>query len=413
MENRVVVTGMGALSPLGLTVAENWAAVLAGRSGIAPITRFDASRLNTHFAGELKGFDPTTVMDAKDVKRYEAFIHYALAAAAEAIADSGLTFDDELKERTGVVFGSGMGGLEGIENTKMVLVEKGPRRVSPFFIPGCIINISAGMISLNHGLMGPNYGTVSACSSSGHAIADAFHIIQRGEADVMVTGGSESTITELALAGFGSLRALSTRNDDPEGASRPFSADRDGFVISEGGASLILENLEHAQARGAKIYAEVIGAGMSGDAYHVTAPAPDGRGAALAMKGALRSAGLAPEEVGYINAHATSTGLGDIMETAAIKQVFGEHAYKLAVSSTKSMHGHLLGAASALEAVITIMGLREQVLPPTINLNDPDPACDLDYVPNQARKTEGLRVAVSNSFGFGGTNISLALRRWE
>ncbi|HLN62091.1 MAG TPA: beta-ketoacyl-ACP synthase II, partial [Symbiobacteriaceae bacterium] len=306
MERRVVVTGIGLLSPLGNSVSENWDAVLAGRSGIGPITSFDASRLNTTFGGEVKGFDPATVMDPKEVKRYERFIHLALGATAEALADAGLVpAEGELSERTGVVYGSGMGGLSAIEETKLTLVEKGPRRVSPFFIPSCIINMAAGMISLKYGLLGPNYGTVSACSSAGHAVSDAFHIIKRGDADVMVTGGSESTLTELAFAGFNSARALSTRNDEPARASRPWDAGRDGFVMGEGAGTLVLEDLEHALARGAKIYAEVVGAGMSADAYHITAPSPDGRGAALAMQAALRSAGLAPESVGYINAHAT------------------------------------------------------------------------------------------------------------
>jgi 3-oxoacyl-[acyl-carrier-protein] synthase II len=412
VERRVVVTGIGMVTPLGLSVQETWDAVLAGKSGIGPVTRFDSSRLPTHFAGEVKGFDPSTVMDTKEARRYETFIHYALAAATEAITDSGLTFEGELAERTGVVLGSGMGGLGSIEANTLLLNEKGPKRVSPFFIPGCIINMAPAMISLHYGLLGPNYGTVSACSSSGHALADAYHIIQRGEAEVMITGGAESTITELAMAGFSSARALSTRNDDPQGASRPFSADRDGFVIAEGAGVLILEDLVHAQARGAKIYGEVVGAGASADAYHVTAPSPDGRGAMLAMKAALRSGNIAPEEVGYINAHATSTGLGDEMESGAIKQVFGDHAYKLAVSSTKSMHGHLLGAAAAVEGILCLLALKHQVLPPTINLHTPDPACDLDYVPNQAREVSGLEVALSNSFGFGGTNISLAFRRY-
>jgi 3-oxoacyl-[acyl-carrier-protein] synthase II len=410
---RVVVTGLGLLSPLGNSVAENWESVLAGRSGIAPITRFDTARLPATFAGEVKNFDPAKVMDSKEIKRFETFIHYALAVAAEAVADAGLTFEGELAERTGVVFGSGMGGLESIENTTLTLVEKGPRRVSPFFIPGCIINMAPGMISIKYGILGPNYGTVSACSSGGHAIGDAYHIIQRDEADVMLTGGAESVMTELAMAGFASARALSTRNDDPAGASRPFSADRDGFVMGEGAGCLVLEELEHALARGAKIYGEVIGAGASADAYHVTAPSPDGRGAALSMRSALRSAGIAPEAVGYINAHATSTPVGDIMETQAIKTVFGAHAHKLAVSSTKSMHGHLLGAAAAIESILTVLALKHQVLPPTINLTNPDPECDLDYVPNQARKVEGLEVALSNSFGFGGTNATLAFRRYQ
>ncbi|MGE5672325.1 MAG: beta-ketoacyl-ACP synthase II, partial [Mycobacterium leprae] len=341
------------------------------------------------------------------------FIPYMLAAADEAVKDSGLKLEGDLLERTGVVVGSGMGGLEGVENHKMVLVEKGPRRVSPFFIPGSIINIAPGMVSMRFGLMGPNYGTVSACSSAGHAIADAYRIVERGDADVMLTGGTESTIDELAMAGFNSLKALSTRNDDPEHASRPFDKDRDGFVMSEGAGCIILEELEHALARGAKIYAEIVGAGMSADAYHVTAPAPDGRGAALSMKMALNSANLPLESVGYINAHATSTDLGDVMETEAIKRLFGEHAYKLAVSSTKSMHGHLLGAAAAIESILTILALHHQTLPPTINLENPDPACDLDYVPNKPRKVEGLEIALNNSFGFGGTNATLAFKRYK
>ncbi|MFZ5813713.1 MAG: beta-ketoacyl-ACP synthase II [Bacillota bacterium] len=411
MERRVVVTGIGLLSPLGLGVKANWEAALAGRSGIGPITRFDPSRLPTTFAGEVRGFDPATVMEPKEVKRYDTFIHYAMGAATEAVEDAGLTFEGELAERSGVVFGSGMGGLEGIEDNTLTLAEKGPRRISPFFIPRCIINMAPGLISMKYGVMGPNYGTVSACSSAGHAIADAFHIIKRGDADVMITGGCESTITELAFAGFSSARALSTRNDDPQGASRPFAADRDGFVMGEGAGALILEEYEHARRRGAQIYAEVIGAGMSGDAYHITAPHPEGKGAALAMKMALRSAGVPLESVGHINAHATSTDLGDAMETQAIKSVFGDHAYRIMVNSTKSMHGHLLGAAGAIEGILTILALKHQVVPPTINLHNPDPACDLDYVPNEAREVKGLEVALSNNFGFGGTNVTLAFRR--
>jgi 3-oxoacyl-[acyl-carrier-protein] synthase II len=412
LERRVVITGMGLLSPLGNTVAENWEAALAGKSGIGPITQFDASRLNTQFGGEVRGFEPATVMDAKEVKRFERFIHLAMGAATEAMADCGLVLEGDLAERTGVIWGSGMGGLGGVEETKLVLVAKGPRRVSPFFVPSCIINMAAGLIGIKYGAMGPNYGTVSACASAGHAIADALHLIQRDEADVVVTGGSESTITELAFAGFNSARALSTRNENPQAASRPWDKDRDGFVLSEGAGALVLEELEHALARGAKIYGEVLGAGSSADAYHITAPAPDGRGARLAMANALRSAGLKPEQVGYINAHGTSTDLGDIQETEAIKKVFGEHAYQLAVSSTKSMTGHLLGAAGAIEAILTVLALQNQILPPTINLENPDPACDLDYVPGKARAVEGLEVALSNSFGFGGTNVTLALKRY-
>lgn len=412
MERRVVVTGMGLISPLGNSVRANWEAAVAGRSGIGPITRFDASRLPTRFAGEVRDFDPATVMDPKEVRRYDPFIHYALAAAAEAVEDAGLTFEGELAERTGVVFGSGMGGLEGIVENALILQERGPRRISPFFVPRCIINSAAGLISMKYGVHGPNYGTVSACASAGHAIADAMHIIRRGDADVMITGGSEATITELAFAGFSSAKALSTRNDDPQGASRPFDADRDGFVMSEGAGCLVLEELEHARRRGARIYAELAGAGMSGDAYHITAPHPEGRGAVLAMKGALRSARLNPEDVGYINAHATSTDLGDVQESLAIEQVFGDHARKLAVSGTKSMHGHLLGAAGAIEAILTVLSLYHQVLLPTINLHRPDPDCRLDYVPHTAREVRGVEAALCNNFGFGGTNVSLAFRRF-
>jgi 3-oxoacyl-[acyl-carrier-protein] synthase II len=413
MERRVVITGLGMLSPLGNTVAENWGNVRAGKSGIGPITLFDASRLSTQFGGEVKGFDPGSVMDPKEVKRYERFIHLAVGAASEAISDSDLVFEGELAERTGVVLGTGMGGLNAIEEMRMVLHEKGPRRVSPFFIPSCIINMAPGLVSMKYGLLGPNYSTVSACASAGHALLDAYHFISRGEADVMVTGGAESVMTELAFAGFNSAKALSTRNENPQAASRPWDQDRDGFVMGEGAGVLILEELEHALARGAKIYAEVLGGGMSADAHHITAPHPEGRGAILAMKGALRSGRIDPSEVGYINAHGTSTGLGDVAETEAIKKVFGEHAYKLSVSSTKSMTGHLLGAAGGIEAIYSVLALKHQVLPPTINLENVDQACDLDYVPNQSREVSGLKVALSNSFGFGGTNVTLAFRRYE
>jgi len=412
LERRVVITGMGLLSPLGNTVAENWESAIAGKSGIGPITLFDASRLATQFGGEVKSFDPSTVMDRKEVKRFDRFIHLAMGAAAEAVADCGLTFEGELAERAGVVIGAGMGGLGAIEETKLVLVEKGPGRVSPFFIPSCIINMAPGMISMKYGLLGPNYGAVSACASAGHAIADAFHMVKRGDCDVMLTGGAESAMTELAFAGFNSARALSTRNDNPQAASRPWDKDRDGFVMGEGAGILVLEELEHALARGAKIYGEIIGAGASSDAHHITAPHPEGRGARLAMTNALRSAGIAPEQVGYINAHGTSTDLGDVQETEAVKKVFGEHAYKLAVSSTKSMHGHLLGAAGAIEAILTVLALKNQVLPPTINLENQDEGCDLDYVPGKAREVQGVEVALSNSFGFGGTNATLVFRRY-
>lgn len=412
MKRRVVITGMGLISPLGLTVAENWEAVLAGRSGIGPITRFDSSNIPTHFAGEVKGFEPSKYMDVKEARRFDPFIQYAVAASVEAMAQAGIThLEGEDAERTGVIVGAGIGGLPGIQENHTTLTTKGARRVSPFFIPGSIINMAGGLIAMRYGALGPNYGTVSACSSAGHAMADAFHAIQRDDCDMVITGGCESTLTELAFAGFSSARALSTRNDEPEKASRPFDKDRDGFVMSEGSGILVFEEYEHAVKRGATILGEVIGAGMSADAHHITAPHPEGRGAALAMKGALRSAGIEPTAVGYVNAHATSTDVGDPMETQAIKQVFGEHAYKLAVSSTKSMHGHLLGAAGAIEAIITVLALRDQVLPPTINLENPDEGCDLDYIPNVARKVDGVEIAISNNFGFGGTNVSMAFKR--
>ncbi len=411
MHRRVVITGIGMVTPLGNSRADNWDAVVAGRTGIGPITRFDASRLPCRFAGEVRNFDLRAVLDAKEVRRYDTYTHYALATTAEALSDSGLNLEAVDRERVGVVYASGIGGLGTILENEAARVEKGPGRVSPFFIPGAIINMAPGLISIRWGLKGPNYATVSACSSSGHAIADGFHIIRRGEADVMVTGGAEATILELAMAGFANAKALSTRNDEPATASRPFDATRDGFVMAEGGTTLILEDLEHALARGAHIYAEVLGAGMSGDAYHVTAPAPEGDGAVRAMRAALRSAGLDAGQVGYINAHATSTGLGDALETTAIKRVFGDHAYRLAVSSTKSMTGHLLGAAAAVETAYTALALHHGILPPTMNYREPDPACDLDYVPGAARPVQ-VEAALSNSFGFGGTNISLVLGRY-
>lgn len=411
MQRRVVITGIGLITPLGNTKDANWEAILHGRSGVSRTTCFDPSRLTSQISGEVKGFDPTSAMDPKEVRRYDRFMQLAMQASAEAIADSGLVFEGDLGDRTGVIYGSAMGGLSTILATDEVLREKGPARVTPFLAPGCAINMAAGVISIRWGLTGPNYATASACSTSGHAIADSLHAIQRGDADIIVTGGSEAVLTELTVASFASARALSTRNDHPEGASRPFDRDRDGFVMAEGGATLILEELEHARARGARIYAEVVGAGMTGDAYHITAPAPQGAGAARAMKRALEAGGLAMDEVSYINAHATSTGLGDAGETAAIKTVFGDHAYRLAVSSTKSMTGHLLGAAGGAEAAYSALALFHQVLPPTINQETPDPECDLDYVANEPRAGH-LDGALSNSFGFGGTNISLALRRY-
>ena len=407
---RVVITGIGLITPLGNSKDANWQALLDGRSGIGPVTLFDASRLASRIAGEVRDFDPLSVMEPKEVRRYDRFIQFALHSASEALADAGLVFDDDLRARTGVIFGSAMGGLGFILGTEAVLREKGPARVTPFLSPGCAVNMAAGVISIRWGLEGPNYATASACSTSGHALADSFFAIQRGDADVVVTGGSEAVLTELTMASFASARALSTRNADPERASRPFDQGRDGFVLAEGSATLILEELEHARSRGARVYAELAGVGMSGDAYHVTASDPQGRGAARAMARALETAGMDLGDVGYINAHATSTDIGDLSETNAIKSVFGEHAYDLAVSSTKSMTGHLLGAAGAAEAAYTALALHHGVLPPTINQETKDPACYLDCVPNEARRAE-ISCALTNSFGFGGTNITLALRR--
>lgn len=412
MDRRVVVTGLGLLTPIGNSVDQNWNALVNGVSGIGPITRFDASNLPTRIAGEVKGFDPAQFMDAKDARRYDRFVQFALAAAAEAWQDAGLSLSGKDPDRFGVVMGSGIGGVGSIAETTRTLTEHGPRRVSPFFVPGAIINMAPGLLAIRYGLKGPNYGVVSACASAGHAIGDAFHIIKRDEADVMITGGAEAGITDLGVAGFCAARALSTRNDEPSKASRPFDRNRDGFVMGEGAGVLVLEELEHALSRGARIYAELVGVGASADAHHVTAPDPNGDGAARSMARALRSAGVQPEQVGYINAHATSTDAGDLAETVAIKRLFGDHAHRLAVSSTKSMTGHLLGAAAAIETAYTALALYRQVLPPTINLETPGEGCDLDYVPNHARPGQ-VEVAISNSLGFGGTNTTVVLRRWE
>ncbi len=411
MQRRVVITGIGLVTPLGNSKDANWQAILAGRSGVGPVTRFDASRLPCRIAGEVKAFDPTSVLEPKEVRRYDRFIHLAMQSTAEAIADAGLKFSGDLCERTGVIFGSAMGGLTTILDTDAVLREKGPARVTPFLSPGCAINMAAGIISIRWGLRGPNYATASACSTSGHALADSLHAIQRGDADVVVSGGSEAVLTELTMASFASAKALSTRNDQPWAASRPFDRGRDGFVLAEGSATLIVEELEHARRRGARIYAELAGAGMTGDAYHITATDPEGAGAARAMRRALETAEIPRDEVSYINAHATSTDIGDVSETNAVKSVFGQAAYNLAVSSTKSMTGHLLGAAGGAEAAFTALALFHQVLPPTINQEERDPVCDLDYVANEARDAR-ITAALSNSFGFGGANIALALRRF-
>ena len=409
---RVVVTGVGAVTPVGNTAEEFWAALIQGKSGIGPVTRFDASSLPTRIAGELKGFDPLRYIDKKDDRKLDPFLKYAIACAAMAVEDAGLNVERVDRTRFGVLVGSGIGGITTLLETHKVLLEKGPDRVSPFFIPMLIINMASGLISMRFGARGPNSSVVTACATGNHAIGDAMRIIQRNDADVMIAGGSEAIILPLTFAGFCQMKAMSTRNDDPERASRPFDAARDGFVCGEGGGLLVLESLDHALARDARIYAEVVGYGMTGDAHHMTAPDPDADGAARAMSLALRDAGVEPTSVGYINAHGTSTLYNDKSETMAIKRVFGDHARKLAVSSTKSMTGHLLGAAGGIEAIATAFAIHHGILPPTINYETPDPDCDLDYVPNQARKQD-VEIALSNAFGFGGTNATLVLRKYR
>jgi 3-oxoacyl-[acyl-carrier-protein] synthase II len=409
---RVAVTGVGLVSPLGVGTVENWNALLTGKSGIGPITRFDTAEYPCRIAGEVKGFDPLDYLDKKEVKKSDTFIHYALAASRFALEDSGLKIDAENGDRVGVVIGSGIGGLPLIEATHKILLEKGPSRVSPFFIPGQIVNLAAGQVSIHYGARGPNTSPATACTTGLHAIGDAYRFIQMGEADAMIAGGAEAVITPLAVAGFCAMRALSTRNGEPEKASRPWDAQRDGFVMGEGCGIVVLEELEMARRRGAPIYAEVVGYGMSADAYHMSAPHPEGDGAARVMRAALRDADIAPEKIGYINAHGTSTPLGDLSEVHAIKNVFGEHAYKLAVSSTKSSTGHLLGAAGGLETGILALAMRDQILPATLNLDHPGEGCDLDFVPHTPRKVD-LEYAASNSFGFGGTNASIILKRYE
>ncbi|HEX5761263.1 MAG TPA: beta-ketoacyl-ACP synthase II [Thermoanaerobaculia bacterium] len=410
---RVVLTGVGLVSPLGVGTEVNWQGLLAGRSGIGRITRFEHdAKFPVQIAGEVKGFDPHAYTERKDVKKSDLFIHYALAATQFAMRDSGLAIDDGNRDRVGVVIGSGIGGLPLIESMHKILLERGPDRVSPFFIPGLIVNMAAGQVSIRYGARGPNSCPATACTTGLHAVGDAFRLIQLGAADAMIAGGAEAVITPLAVAGFAAMRALSTRNAEPERASRPWDRDRDGFVISEGAGIVVLEELEGARRRGAPIYCEVVGYGMSGDAYHMSAPQPDGDGAVRVMRAALADAGLPPESVGYINAHGTSTPLGDRGEVRAIRTVFGPHAEKLAVSSTKSSTGHLLGAAGGLESGIVALAVREQVLPPTINLDHPDADCDLDFVPHTARPAS-FEVALTNSFGFGGTNGALLMRRWE
>ena len=412
MKKRVVITGLGVVSPVGNNQEDFWKSLSQGRGGIGRISRFDVSKYSAQIAGEVKDFDPAQYMDRKELRRMDRYTHYAMAAARMAVEDSGLKIEGEFAERVGVIIASGIGGTETWEAQHQKLLESGPDKVSPFFVPMMISDIAAGYVSIAFGAKGPNYATVSACASAGHAIADALRIIETGDSEAMICGGAEAPITPLALAGFCSLRALSTRNDHPEHASRPFDKDRDGFVMGEGAGLVVLEELEHAKARGARIYAELAGSGITGDAHHITAPAPGGEGAARAMRMALKNAGLKPEEVDYINAHGTSTDLNDKYETAAIKTVFGEHARKLAVSSTKSMTGHLLGAAGGVELIATALCMKHGVIHPTINYTTPDPECDLDYVPNQARPAE-IRAALSNSFGFGGHNACLAVRKYQ
>ena len=412
MSRRVVVTGVGLVSSLGVGTAATWEALCAGRSGIGPITKFDAAGFASRIAAEVRGFDPLAYIGKKDVKKMDVFIQYAVAAAEFARVDAGLSVTPESATRVGVYLASGIGGFSTIEREHRALLEGGPRKISPFFIPASIINLAAGQVSIRLGAKGPNSATCTACSASAHAVGDAFETIRRGDADVMVAGGSEAAITPLGVGGFAAMRALSTRNDDPARACRPFDLDRDGFVIGEGAGVVILEELGGAINRGAPIYAELVGYGMTGDAHHVTQPAEDGEGAFRVMRAALDRAGVTPDEVDYVNAHGTSTPFNDRIETLAIKRCFGDHAESLAVSSSKSMTGHLLGASGGLEAGIVALAVREQVIPPTINLENPDPDCDLDYVPNNKRSAS-IAYALSNSFGFGGTNAALLFKRYD
>jgi 3-oxoacyl-[acyl-carrier-protein] synthase II len=409
---RVVVTGIGLVSSLGIGTEANWAALCGGRSGIDTITKFDASQFATRIAGEVRGFDPLQFIEKKDVKKMDVFIQYAIAASQFAMDDSGFKITPDLAPNVGVFIASGIGGFTTIEREHKALLEGGPRKISPFFIPSAIINLAAGQVSIRFGAKGPNSATCTACSASAHAIGDAFEIIRRGDADVMIAGGSEAAITPMGIGGFGALRALSTRNDEPHRASRPFDRDRDGFVVGEGAGVLILEGYDMAERRGARIYAELVGYGMAADAYHITAPSEDGDGPLRVMSRALKSASIEAAQVSYINAHGTSTPHGDKVETIAIKRCFGEHAATVAVSSTKSMTGHLLGAAGGLEAGVAVLAVHQQIAPPTINLDCADPECDLDYVPNKARPMP-IEYALSNSFGFGGTNAALLFKRFE
>ena len=406
---RVVITGLGIVSPVGIGVPTAWEAILAGRSGIGPITQFDASAFPSRIAGEVKDFEVTRYLSGKEARRYDRFVHYGVVATMEAVQDAGLADYQGDKERIGVSIGSGIGGLPMIEATAKAYYEGGLRKISPFFVPGTIVNMPAGLVSIQYGYQGPNLATATACSTANHSIGEASRIIEYGDADIMIAGGSESTVNQLGVGGFCAARALSERNDDPATASRPWDVDRDGFVLGEGAGILVLEEYEHAKARGARIYCELTGYGMSADAHHITAPPEDGGGAARAMRNALVNARMKPEEIDYINAHGTSTPLGDVAECLAIKRTFGEHAKHLAVSSTKSMTGHLLGAAGGIEAIFTVLAIRDQIAPPTVNLLRQDPQCDLDFVPLTARKMR-IDGALSNSFGFGGTNATLAFR---
>ena len=412
MNRRVVVTGVGLVCGCGIGTEEVWANLLAAKSGIGPITHFDPTAFDCRIAGEVKGFDPLNWLEKKELKKTGRFIQLALAASEFAMKMSALVVDDNNADQTGVYIGSGIGGFDVIEREHSKYLAGGPGKISPFFIPATIVNLASGHVSIRYGAKGPNSATATACSASAHAIGDAFKIIQRGAADVMITGGTEAAITPMSVGGFAAMRALSTRNDEPEKASRPFEAARDGFIVGEGAGVLILEDLEFAKRRGAKIIAEIIGYGMSGDAYHITQPAEGGDGGYRVSMAALKDAGITPDQVDYVNAHGTSTPLGDAIETAALKRVFGDRAKKVPISSTKSMTGHLLGGAGGLEAGISVLALRDQILPPTANYETPDPACDLDYIPNVARKAH-VTYALSNSFGFGGTNASLIFKRWE
>ena len=411
MSRRVVVTGVGLLSSVGIGTEETWSGIREGRSGISNIELFDASAFTTRFAGEVKNFDPQQFMEKKEVRKNARFIQFAIAASQFAMEDAGLKIAPEWSDRVGVFIGSGIGGFEVIEREHKILLERGPSRISPFFIPAVIVNLASGQVSIRHGARGPNSATATACTSSAHSIGDSFKIIQRNAADAMICGGAEAAITPMGIGGFAAMRALSQRNDAPEKASRPWDRERDGFIVGEGSGMLVLEELEFARRRGARILAEIVGYGMSGDAYHITSPSEDGDGAFRVMRHALSDAGLAREQIQYINAHGTSTDVGDRIETTAIKRCFCEHAYKIAISSTKSMTGHLLGGAGGLEAGITVLAIRDQIAPPTMNYEFPDPECDLDYVPNEARPMR-IDYALSNSFGFGGTNGSLIFRRF-